>query len=209
LDNYKNNSSWDGNEIRLITETELFLKKPDIMKKVTHKLDELKIAIIDRVKKDGRTYPDGTDLIKGQIARGENHNGFPFISLDIPQKFSKTEMFTFRTLFWWGHYLGFSLILKGTDLVNYTEKLSEKKDSDYLKDVCFATTVNLWEWENNPNAFQPVFGSSSEFIHKTINEIDYIKLIQFFPLDDSSFHFLDWKHSGLTFFENMMKIIKD
>ncbi len=206
---FKDDPFWDESEIRLITERELFLRKPGIMKKATENLEGLKDQLIAQIAKDGRNYPEGTDLTKGQIAKGENHNGFPFISLDMPQRFSKTEMFTFRTLFWWGHYLGFSLILKGGGLNDFAEKLSKRKDSDLLRYAYFAVSSNIWEWEKKNENFRLVSESSSDFILKTVSEINYIKLIRFIPLDESSFNCLDWGLTGSTTFENFMKIIKD
>ena len=209
MSNLKNNPFWDELEIRLIRERELFLHKPGIMKKANNNLEGLKNKLIAQLAKDGRSYPEGADLIKGQIAKGENHNGFPFLSLDMPQKFSKTEMFTFRTLFWWGHYLGFSLILKGMELNDFASKLSERKDSELLTDTYYATSSNIWEWQKTNENFKLVSESSSDAILQTLSEINYIKLIRFFPLTDSSFDRLDWEEVGSTTFENFMKIVKD
>jgi hypothetical protein len=209
LNNLKNNLFWDELEIRLIRERELFLNKPGIMKKANGRLEGLKNKLIAQLAADGRNYPEGSDLIKGQIAKGENHNGFPFISLDMPQKFSKTEMFTFRTLFWWGHYLGFSLILKGMELNDFASKLSERKDSELLTDIYFATSTNIWEWKKTNENFNLVSESSSDTILQTVSEINYIKLIRFYPLSDPSFDCLDWEEAGSTTFEKFMKIVKD
>ncbi len=206
---FKDSPLWEESEIRLITERELFLRKPGIMKKATENLEDLKAKLITQIAADNRRYSEGTDLTKGQIAKGENHNGFPFISLDMPQRFSKTEMFTFRTLFWWGHYLGYSLILKGEELNDFTEKLAKKKDSNLLTDTYFAISSNIWEWEKKKENFKLISESSQDFILKKISEINYIKLIRFFDLDDSSFGSLDWELAGSTIFENFMKIIKD
>ncbi len=209
MNNLKNDPFWDESEIRLIKERELFLRKPGIMKKANEGLEGLKNKLIAQIAGDGRSYPEGTDLVKGQIAKGENHNGFPFISLDMPQKFSKTEMFTFRTLFWWGHYLGFSLILKGIELNDFATKLSEKKDSDLLTDIYFSTSSNIWEWEKTDENFKLVSESSADFILQTVSEINYIKLVCFYPLNDPSFDCLDWENEGSTTFEIFMKIVKD
>jgi hypothetical protein len=209
LNDLKNNPFWDELEIRLIRERELFLHKPGIMKKANERLESLKSKLIVQIAGDGRTYPNGSDLVKGQIAKGENHNGFPFLSLDMPQKFSKTEMFTFRTLFWWGHYLGFSLILKGKELDDSARKLSERKNSELLTDIYFATSSSIWEWEKINENFMLVSESSPDTILKTVSEINYIKLIRFYPLSDPSFDQLNWEKAGSTAFEGFMKIVKD
>ena len=109
--------SWQLKDMEMISHVEVFLNKPAILKKVENRLTNLKDAMAIELLSCAHQLPSGTDIEKGQIARGENHNGFPFLSLDIPQNFSKTEMYTFRTLFWWGHYLGFSMILKGDTLL--------------------------------------------------------------------------------------------
>jgi hypothetical protein len=209
LNIYQSNPCWDKKEIRLIKENELFLQKPGIMKKANDNLENLKNKLIDQIANDGRSYPEGTDLIKGQIAKGENHNGFPFMSLDMPQKFSKPEMFTFRTLFWWGHYLGFSLILKGIELSYFGEKISERKDSELLMDTYFATSPNMWEWSRKNEYFRLVSETNADSILQTITDNDYIKLVRFFDLDDSTFDRLDWQLAGSVTFENFMKVIKD
>ncbi len=206
---YQSDPSWNKSEIRLIKENELFLEKPGIMKKVNDNLENLKSKLIEQIANDGRSYPEGTDLIKGQIAKGENHNGFPFMSLDMPQKFSKTEMFTFRTLFWWGHYLGFSLILKGIELNDFGKKLAERKDSESLMDTFFATSPNMWEWSRKNEYFRPVSKTHTDSIVQTITDIGYIKLVRFFDLDDTTFDRLDWPLAGSMIFENFMKVIKD
>ncbi|GIS84140.1 MAG: hypothetical protein CM1200mP16_04400 [Nitrospina sp.] len=86
--------------------------------------------------------------MKNQIARGENHNGFPYLSLDYPQNFSqKKEMLTMRTLFWWGHYLGFSFILKGEKLSIYLERLIENCHKKSYKNIYVSIAPDPWEWE--------------------------------------------------------------
>ena len=112
-------SAWSEKELRLVNHIEIFQNKPAILKKVEQRLVTLQKALEQEISLISADLPNGIDLVKNQIARGENHNGFPYLSLDYPQNFTKTEMFTMRTLFWWGHYLGFSLILKGKKLAIY------------------------------------------------------------------------------------------
>ena len=116
---------WRPKDLEMISHVEVFQNKPAILKKVESRLTKLKEAMALELLPCVAQLPSGTNIEKGQIARGENHNGFPFLSLDIPQNFSKTEMYTYRTLFWWGHYLGFSLILKGDKLKTYFQRLAE------------------------------------------------------------------------------------
>jgi hypothetical protein len=48
-----------------------------------------------------------------KISKGENYQGLPWVVLDHPRLFTKTDAFAVRTLFWWGHYFSVTLHLKG------------------------------------------------------------------------------------------------
>ena len=65
---------------------------PRLMKKAEASLIELKDQIVNKLSQEPHPCPPESDITKGQIVRGENHKGFPFISLDMPQTFSKTQM---------------------------------------------------------------------------------------------------------------------
>ena len=139
---------------------------------------------------------------KPAIARGENHNGFPYVSLDYPQNFSKTEMFTMRTLFWWGHYLGFSLILKGKHLEYYANRLLQNKNTKPYKDIYVSLTTNPFEWELNETNFSLVSESNAENFRKTILGLGYLKIIRVFPVIDEKFITLNWGQAGIQFWKD-------
>jgi hypothetical protein len=141
--------------------------------------------------------------------RGENHNGFPFISLDMPQMFSKSKMFTYRTLFWWGHDLIFSLILKQENQSSLIEKLILLKDHPEWKDIQLATTPTPWEWEKSTNNFIPLHQASEIKIRDTINAVNYIKLCRFYSLASSEFLELNWADAGLATWKTLSKICSD
>ena len=90
---------WSPLEIKLLNTVDVFLHKPAIMKKAEANLTVLKQEIVKTLSLLPHPCPPEADIVKGQIVRGENHNGFPFMSLDMPQMFSKSRMFTYRTLF--------------------------------------------------------------------------------------------------------------
>lgn len=199
-------SFWSQHELRMINEVEVFLHKPAIMKKAEHELTRLKDALVKQLAVWEGRYPDGTDLVKGQLARGENHMGFPFLSMDMPQKFSKTEMFTFRTLFWWGHYLGFALILKGKKLNQYLDRLLKKRMDSRWGDIYIASAETPWEWEWNAENFKNVSQLSADELQRIISSIQYIKLCRAFPVDEPSFVDLNWTETGVEIYKEMYAI---
>lgn len=197
-------ASWEEKELRLINHVEVFQAKPAILKKVENRLVALQKSLEKEIAP--ATLPQGVDLTRNQIARGENHNGFPYISLDYPQNFSKTEMFTFRTLFWWGHYLGFSLILKGEHLENYAGRLLENQSKEPFKDIYFSLASNPFEWEINETNFSLTSQSSPNDLHKIILELDYLKIIRVFPVTNEKFMTLNWTQAGIQFWKDLKPV---
>ena len=199
-------SYWLEKELSLVRHVELFQNKPAILKKVEKRLIGLQKALAKEIHLIADSLPDHLDLIKNQIVRGENHNGFPFISLDYPQNFSKTEMFTLRTLFWWGHYLGFSLILKGKRLESYLEKLLENRNTEPFKNIYVSLAPDPWEWKINKTNYSLIDQISPDGLRKTILELDYLKIIRLYPVEDEKFMTLNWTQSGLQFWKDLTPV---
>ncbi len=200
---------WSQNELKLINEVDVFLHKPTIMKNVETRLLQLKESLAAHLAENPRSYPPGTDLVKGQIVRGENHKGFPFLSLDIPQNFSKTEFFTYRTLFWWGHYLAFSLLLKGSRIPDYLKCLLKTRQQPGSEGIFVARNTSPWEWEWSEENYAPVNQISEEEIQAVVNGIGYIKLVRFFPLAEPSFPSLDWAATGVQTYRELIALVMD
>ena len=202
-------ADWSPVEVKLLNTVDIFLHKPAIMKKAEANLTALKQEVIKTLSQAPHPCPPESDIVKGQIVRGENHKGFPFISLDMPQMFSKSQMFTYRTLFWWGHNLIFSLILKQDNQDPLIEKLIQLKEHPEWEDIQLATAPNPWEWEKDMNNFIPLFGTSDIKIRDTINSVKYIKVCRFYSLANPEFPKLNWADAGLATWKTLSKICAD
>ena len=199
-------ASWSPLEVKLLNTVDIFLYKPAIMKKAEANLTALKQELIKTLSQAPHPCPPESDIVKGQIVRGENHKGFPFISLDMPQMFSKSQMFTYRTLFWWGHDLIFSLILKQENQAPLIEKLIQLKEHPDWKDIQLAIGPTPWEWKKDTKNFIPLFGTSDLKIKNTINSVKYIKLCRFYSLSSSEFSKLNWADAGLATWKTLSRI---
>ena len=81
-----------------------------------------------------------------KISKGENYKKLPFIILDYPAVFSKTDVFALRTLFWWGNNFSLHLQLSGKYLKQFEERLFKNlKQADGNFFIC----VNDTEWEHH------------------------------------------------------------
>ena len=202
-------ADWSPFEVKLLNTVDIFLHKPAIMKKAEANLTALKQEVIKTLSQAPHPCPPESDIVKGQIVRGENHKGFPFISLDMPQMFSKSQMFTYRTLFWWGHDLIFSLILKQDNQAPLIEKLIQLKEHPEWNDIQLAIAPTPWEWENDMNNFIPLFGASEIKIRDTINSVKYIKLCRFYSLASPEFPKLNWADAGLATWKSLSSVCTD
>jgi len=205
-DNSKS-SAWSEKELRLVNHVEIFQTKPTILKKVEQRLITLQKMLEQEIIRISADLPSGIDLVKNQIARGENHNGFPYLSLDYPQNFSKAEMFTMRTLFWWGHYLGFSLILKGKKLPIYLERLLENHHKKPYNNIYVSLAPDPWEWEIIDENFVLASQLETEGPQKIINSLGYLKLIRVFPIKNKNFKVLDWSKEGVQFWTDLVPLL--
>ena len=205
----KDSTSWSENEIKLINHVEIFQEKPVILKKVENRLLELQKSLEKEILPMASALPDDLNLTKNQIARGENHNGFPYISLDYPQNFSKTEMFTMRTLLWWGHYLGFSLILKGKNLKNHIARLLQNKDTAPFKDIYLSLAEDPFEWKLNTINFSLISKHNDEELREKILKLDYVKIIRVFSITNENFINLNWSKAGLQFWKDLARVTLD
>ena len=202
-------ADWSPFEVKLLNTVDIFLHKPAIMKKAEANLTALKQEVIKTLSQEPHPCPPESDIVKGQIVRGENHKGFPFISLDMPQMFSKNQMFTYRTLFWWGHDLIFSLILKQENQAPLIEKLIQLKEHPEWEDIQLAISPTPWEWENGMKNFIPIFGTSETKIRDTINSVKYIKICRFYSLASSEFPKLNWADAGLATWKTLSGVCAD
>ena len=200
-------SAWSEKELRLVNHVEVFQNKPAILKKVEQRLVTLQKALEQEISLISADLPNGIDLVKNQIARGENHNGFPYLSLDYPQNFSKTEMFTMRTLFWWGHYLGFSLILKGKKLSVYLERLLQNRHKKPYKDIYVSIAPDPWEWEIIDENFLLAPQLEIEAQKKIISPLGYLKIIRVFPVKNQNFKTLNWSQEGVQFWTDLVPLL--
>jgi hypothetical protein len=83
----------------------------------------------------------------GKISKGEQYKGLPWVMLDYPRYFSKTGVFAFRTMFWWGHYFSATLHLGGNVKQHYNAAL----ENSYTKLAAAGFQVYVQEdpWEHD------------------------------------------------------------
>lgn len=133
-----------NDEMRVITNSEFFRTKHQVSAKIKLLFGELRNALKNTTP-EFTWIPPQVDIETGRIFQGENYKQLPYIILDYPKLFGKTSVFSFRTMFWWGHHFSFTLHLEGEALEERRDALI--KNSSRLKDKGFYICVHHSPWE--------------------------------------------------------------
>jgi hypothetical protein len=167
-------------ELALVTNAELILTKNRIIQKVYELFGELS----EEYKLRSSTFDETILSIPPKISKGENYLGLPWVMLDYPRKFSKTDVLAVRTFFWWGNFFSITLQLQG----NYHQRFSNAVQTKLIKDdwwVC-SDSSDAWQHHFDPAYYIP-FTSAAQ-----LDKLPFIKLAKKIPLQqwDNSFRFL-------------------
>ncbi|WP_143310655.1 hypothetical protein [Chitinophaga vietnamensis] len=119
-----------------------------------------------------------------KISRGEQYKGLPWVILDYPRFFSRSEVFAFRTMFWWGHYFSCTLHLAGTvkeryltALLNGYTQLAERDFQVYMQE-------DPWQHDFGNSNYRPIGSFSFEEWKLLLDRHGFIKLAKPFALED-------------------------
>jgi hypothetical protein len=87
-----------------------------------------------------------------KVTRGENYQGLPYIVLDYP-KISGTDFpIVMRTMFWWGKYFSFNIIIQDESLLN---KIKPANWLDKNRELFALTSTDKWDNDVLSNAYEP------------------------------------------------------
>lgn len=118
-----------------------------------------------------------------KVSKGENYHGLPYLVLDCPQDFDKTNIFTFRTMMWWGHEFSTTLHLQGDYLDLYRRKLLDAYDRGGMKDVYICRHETPWEYHFEESNYLPA-EKSPEVFNEMVTKSSFVKLSRKWPLED-------------------------
>jgi hypothetical protein len=191
-------------EIALLANPSFFELKSRATEKLYQQMEAIRLAFLDGLKPDTLLAPSATDFTRGQIAKGENYEGYPYIVLDFPKQFSQRSIFAVRTMFWYGHDLMFSVILAGENMdifrarvIDYYEKLTAENFFFGIDDV--------WDWRDA--AMRQFTTPHESEILKQMNAQPFLKLLKRFPPSLLS-NEADVLREARTFFETVKVLVR-
>ena len=186
---------------------EFFLYKKRATDKIQKQFHLLRDEIYKEIQGCKNTIPNDADTITARIFKGENYKGLPYIMMDYPRLFNKTDVFAFRNMCWWGMHYSFTLHLSGAPLNDFRNKIALNINHLEGKEVYYCINDNPWQYHYEKDNYwnmDDLLTDSSFDIKENIMERDFIKLSRKIPIDS-------WDEilvSGAETFKLFMDILK-
>ena len=201
------NLSFTPHEIAHLADTDFFRTKSLIAEKVRKTLKELHTTFQIELADQDLLAPEGFDPEAVQFVKGEHLEDFPYQYLDFPRFYSREEKFAFRSLFWWGHHVVFSLILEGSLIRQYKQNLINRYSTLSDKRVCLCLSPSLWEWKAGAGYTLELTQDRKSEVAAVLANRSFFKLARFIPMNDPLIQTGEIVSEGQSVFRAMLSTI--
>ena len=178
------NISFTPREIDHLADTEFFRTKVLISQKVRRTLEQLHRVYQSELGGLELLSPEGFNPEAVQFVKGEHLEDFPYQYLDFPRYYTREEKFAFRSLFWWGHHVVFSLILEGSSIRLYKQNLINRYSTLADKHICLCISPSLWEWKFGPGYTLELTQDKKSEVAAVLANRSFFKIARFVPMTD-------------------------
>jgi len=164
----------------LMMDTRFILTKNAVLEKVELLFGALSESIKQMVVDSGLAN-SSINILSPKIARGEQYQQLPWVMLDYPRLFTKTDTCAIRCFFWWGNYWTITLQLAGSYLNQYKDGIKAFV-KDHLTDHDWYLSVGDDQWQHQ---LEPTVYKAHHFITDDYWQEDrsYLKLVKKIPLE--------------------------
>ncbi|MEO7531087.1 MAG: hypothetical protein ABIS69_06740 [Sediminibacterium sp.] len=183
-------------ELELVNNADWILTKNTVISKVYDLFGQLSRTYGSELEK----YPSlakEIDFRSPKISKGEQYEGLPWIILDHPRHFTKTDTFAIRSFFWWGNYCSITLQLSGNSLEKYAPALQKYVDS--TKSEGWYTGIGNDPWKHHFEADNYIPLEKNMALN--FSQQPFIKLAKKNPLTD-------WDRLPVFFEESYREILR-
>lgn len=171
-------------ELRILQDTTFLQQKRLVTEKLHGLFKQLAHELRDTKIHQTFPFPVATDSLHGKISKGENYKGLPYMVLDFPKLFQKTDIFTFRSMCWWGNEWTCSLHLGGRYMRHFLEAFLKNKAQLHDQGVFFAIAETPWHYHFSKSTFLPIEEMTLEAIRAFADQHHFIKISRRLSLSD-------------------------
>ena len=171
-------------EAALMADQHFFRVKAQIMAKVRRFLEGTHAALKEEMKSASFAAPPDFNTLNCQFVKGESLELFPYQYLDFPKHFHDSNVFTFRTLFWWGHHLVCAFLLEGQGIKQHKGRIVDRFHQLAGQGLELSLAPTLWEWKSGEGYTLPITHDRKAQIAAVVAERSFLKIVRFLPFTD-------------------------
>jgi hypothetical protein len=191
----KSKNKLTKHELEFASSVKYPLLKAEVMRKVSQLLQQTGTLLQNEVTINNSTQP-----LEYKITKGENYQHMPYMVLDYPQIKQAEFPLVCRTMFWWGHYFTFNLIVR-TDTL---QLLPTAAALGALKHTLVLVGDDLWEQDVHGEAYAKLHKLSIKQLLKRTETKTHLKLTRKIALK----HFADVPHKALQTYTEWLQAIQ-
>ncbi len=154
--------------------------------KVKTLLEQIHLKFKEEIPARGLLVPEGFDPANFQFVKGEHLLNFPYRYLDFPKYFKNKEMLTFRTLFWWGHFFVFALILEGRFLEQYKRNLLTDYHLFSDHGLFILRTKTPWVWRFEAKYLLEIRKDNQEEVTRALASRTFLKIHRYLKFEENA-----------------------
>lgn len=170
-------------EQQLVNNPGWILTKRIIIDKVNNLLGYLAENQKEVIEKEKDWLPSAVVQSTPKIAKGENYLQLPYVLLDYPRCFEGDNIFTVRTMFWWGNFFSITLHVSGT----YKNMFQQKIIGNLFtakQDIFICIHENQWHHHFEADNYINAKLLSVNELTAIISTKQFVKLAVKFPLHE-------------------------
>lgn len=169
-------------ELQLVQNASVLLTKNRIIRKVY----EIFGAFADDwqlLLKSKNSIDPAIFSVSPKISRGENYQSLPYVMLDYPRVFDKTNVCAVRTFFWWGNYFSITLQLKGKWQLMAIEQILQDFDKLAAAGFYIGVSTDEWRYDIQSQDYRLLEETTKKGLELLLQKHPFCKLSNIVPLN--------------------------
>lgn len=171
-------------EFTYLSDTDFLLTKKSIQQKINTLLVRTEEILKMFIQESSLRFPEGMRQKAGKIAKGENYRGLPYQVLDYPRLFHRKDIFSLRTMCWWGHFFSTTLHLQGKSWHGYRPHIISQYPRMLEKELYLCVHSHPWEYHRGEDNFLLVSRMQEKELKQRLSEMPFLKIAAFLPLEE-------------------------
>lgn len=126
--------------------------------------------------------PESVSSVSPKIYKGEQYRMLPYVMMDFPRFFQRSDVLAIRSLFWWGNHFSVHLLLGGKYKTQYTPRIKAAIAVTAVSSWYSQVTDDPWEHHFEPDNYLLLDPNRPNVLSGKGN---YLKLGAFLPVQQA------------------------